>query len=126
MQPLVEMGETSSFSFPLCAPSRVSHWSDASASRQRHAPEEQQPSGHHRGLCGSHHRGGGGGGGFDLHAAFLRSAEKVGRERSLRLLTSPVTERSASSLTACCVLVQKEGEPQRQQKERQPEGPEAS
>lgn len=126
MQLLVEIGGIGSFSSPLCAPSRVSHWSDASASRQRHTPEEQQPSGHHRGLCGSHHRGGGGGGGVDLHAAFLCSAEKVGCKHTRRPLTSVVTERSASLLTACRVLVQEEGEPQRQQKERQPEGPEAS
>lgn len=82
MQPLAEIGEITSFSFPLCAPSRVSHRPDASASRQRHASEEQQPSGHHRGFCGSRDRGGGGGGGVDLHAALLRSAEEVGLDAS--------------------------------------------
>lgn len=135
MQPLAEIAEITFFSFPLCAPSRLSHRSDASASRQRHASEEQQPSGHHRGLCGSRHRGGGGGGGADLYAAFLRSAEKVGCKlprcftsgHNLMLLTSPVNSHGFSfSLTACHVLVQEEGEPQHQQKKRQPEGPEAS
>lgn len=64
-------------SLPLCASPRVSHWSDASTSRQRHASEEQQPFGHHCGLCRSCDRGGGGGGGLDLHTPLFGSAEKV-------------------------------------------------
>lgn len=67
--------------FPLCAPPRVPHRSDASASRQRHASEEQQPFGHHRGLCRSRDRGGGGGGGLDLHTPLFGSAEKVGLQQ---------------------------------------------
>lgn len=116
------VAETTSVSAPLCAPSRVPHRADAAASRQRHASEEQQPPGHHRGLCGSRHRGGGGGGGgLDLHAAFLRPAEEVGADTGRFGLV-----RSRSLLTSCRPLVQEEGEPQRQQKKRQPEGPEAS
>lgn len=66
------------FSVPLCASSRLSYWSDASAARQRHPSEEQQPFGHHCGLCWSRDRGCGGGGGLDLHASFFSSAEEVG------------------------------------------------
>lgn len=58
---------------------RVSHWSDASTSRQRHASEEQQPPGHHRGFRGSRHRGRGRHRGADLHPALVRPAEEVRR-----------------------------------------------
>lgn len=56
---------------------RVSHRSDAAPSRQRHASEEQQPVGHHRGFRGGRHRGGGGHRGPHLHPPLLGPAEEV-------------------------------------------------
>lgn len=56
---------------------RVSHWSDASTTRQCHTPKEQQSPGHHCGFRGGGHRGRGRDCGAHLHSALVRPAKEV-------------------------------------------------